>query len=775
MAKSVFDGAYPSLLQGVSEQPPAVRLAGHHTSQINMLSDPQTGLRRRPGAKYLHSFTDNNNPLAKLVATEAVVGGQQVNVFVNSGSGQVWVKSLAGAALADLSSSYLIAADRKSIRFAGTASELFILNTERKPVKEYEVGGGVNPYTRGFFFVASGAFHKKFDVRVRVGLVDYVGTFQTPDGTGLTDAVAAGAQNIAEQLRASLVTAGLTVPAEIFIKGAYVFIRGYNPLLPITVASDSGSVYVSTSSQSYVRQTTALPADMPNEADGYICKVGDSKYPVYYKWANSTQQWVESSMASDVIGLSNMPVAVVYSGSSWSIDSSQYEGRYAGDEDTNPAHGFVDNGITGISSHQGRLVLLSRSNVSFSASNRPRRFWRSTVTSLLDADAIEAGSSQLSNAVFEYAVPFNKDLLVFSEKAQAVVPTGNSVLTPRNAAVVPVTNYAMDMSSSPVATGRTIMYCIPRSPGAYGVMELVPSSTTDSQYTSLDSTAHIPTFLRGRCRFSMASPVARMVLFASSDETNVLYVHEHLWDTDSKQQAAWHKWVFPVPVAYAFFTNNTITVTFAVGPGVTVCTIDPRLQYSERVPFIDLYTSVALTPLEHTSQGYLPSWLVSMVGDTSELRMAVDTGDLKGQELSAEYSGVLITVNDPVSSAYIGLHYSSSFTPTEPILKDYKDKSIMGGRLSTLRLFLMTNDTAGFSISVATQDSTYEYPLNAVMWHSSELELGVAPVSSDSSLIVPIRSDSRNTDVTLECSEITELNITGIDYTLQYMAKLKRR
>lgn len=785
MSKKVFDGAYSSLLQGVSEQLPAVRAAGQNTSQVNMLSDPQTGLRRRPGAKYVHDFTDTSNPLDKLIATEAVIGGQQVNVFVNTGSGKVWIKALAGTGIAELTSPYLTASSRSRIRFANMTDELFILNTERVPVPEY-ASTSIDTSIRGFFFVAAGGFNKKFDVRVRVGAVDYNGTFLTPNGTGSTDAVLSAAQNIADRLRLSLVADGLTGVADVFIKGGYVFIRSKNPALAVSVSSDTGSVYVTTSGQSYMRQSSDLPATLPAEAEGYVVKVGDSKYPVYYTWRNATQQWVESGMSNDITGLANMPVSIVYSGG-WSIDASSYEGRYAGDDETNPTHGFVTNGITGISSHQGRLVLLSRSMVSFSASNNPRRFWRSTVTSILDADPIETGSSQLTNAVFEYAVPFNKDLLVFSERAQAVVPTGNVVLTPRNAAVVPMTTYATDMSSSPLATGRTVMYCVPRSDSAYGVMEMVPSSTTDSQYTSLDSTAHIPKYMQGKCRFSMTSPIARMVLFASSTEKNVLYVHEHLWDTEAKQQAAWHKWVFPLNIAYAFFTNNTITIVFSVGPTVVVCTIDPRLQYSERVPFMDLHSVINMTPLEYTgttpmwlykeytSTGTMPMWLYKTLADPGNIRLAVADGDLKGQQLEASVLGVFVTANSLVESAYVGYPYESSFTPTEPVLRDYKDRPNMGGKLFLLRLYMQANNTGEFDVAVEAPTYDDTYPQSAVLWHSYELELGVSPISQAVSLTIPIRADARTTDVTFKCSELTEMNLTGLDYTLQYMAKLTRR
>ncbi|NYW24497.1 hypothetical protein, partial [Escherichia coli] len=46
-----YESAYKSLLQGVSQQIPEERLPGQLSAQVNMLSDPVTNLRRRPGAQ----------------------------------------------------------------------------------------------------------------------------------------------------------------------------------------------------------------------------------------------------------------------------------------------------------------------------------------------------------------------------------------------------------------------------------------------------------------------------------------------------------------------------------------------------------------------------------------------------------------------------------------------------------------------------------------------------------------------------------------------------
>lgn len=48
---AVIEMQYSSLLNGVSQQTPRERTNGQLTEQNNMMSDPVTGLRRRPGLK----------------------------------------------------------------------------------------------------------------------------------------------------------------------------------------------------------------------------------------------------------------------------------------------------------------------------------------------------------------------------------------------------------------------------------------------------------------------------------------------------------------------------------------------------------------------------------------------------------------------------------------------------------------------------------------------------------------------------------------------------
>ena len=108
------------------------------------------------------------------------------------------------------------------------------------------------------------------------------------------------------------------------------------------------------------------------------------------------------------------------------------------------------------SAYQGRLVLLSGGYTAMSASNRPLRFMRSSTVSLLNDDPIEIGAGAIASASFEYAVPFNKDLILFSSAHQAVIPAGSTGITSSNAMVLLSSSSSIDTLTEPKVIGSYI-------------------------------------------------------------------------------------------------------------------------------------------------------------------------------------------------------------------------------------------------------------------------------------------------------------------------------
>lgn len=769
-------------LQGVSQQIPRERLPGQCTAQENMLSDPVQGLRRRPGAEYKYSLTMAGATADKVLGWFTDVAGKNVHVVLNLADGTIKLLDEAYAVLATLAGgSYLTSTVRKNIRATVVGDEIFLVNTAIKPV-EVAAGAGVNPDKRGFFYVVSGAFNQTYTVTATSSVGTYTATYTTPNGTGAGDAALSTPDYIAGQLRNALNTNKATVGLTIVDVGeAYVYVQGDTGTTGVKITSSLSSVLMTVSRDSYVTSESQLPAKLPASGDDYIMRVGDVKLPRYYRYESTLQAWLESGAFASPAGLDNMPISIQNIAGVWSLNTADYEGRLAGDALSNPVARFVEFGITGLGSFQGRLVLLSGAQVYMSASGKPRRFYRSTVVSLLDSDTIHIGSSANSSAAYEYCIPYQKDLLLFSSKYQALVPAGNVAITPRTATVIVTSGYGADMESSPVTLGRSIMYPAPRSADFFGMLEMIPSPSTESQYVSVEVTPHLPKYMGGRCRFGVSSTTANMAMFSPTTDKKTLIVHEYQWDGDKKSQQAWHRWTFKYDIASAYFTGDDVHILFVANGVVVAAAIDPKTgvltSEAERRPFLDLYAPVSI--VDHVVT--VPAWLLSFDPTVeASAKLVVRSGNLAGSLVGATPGdGILTTVlSHPTGDVYIGLPYTSTFSPTSPAYRDQNGAVVGTNKATLLRYLVGTANSQAYDVLVkdaASPSDAEAVDAPTLYWSSSELELGFTPEANESVAVIPCRTNANTTTIVLSTSGVGEMNVVSLDHVMKYQAKIRRR
>jgi len=427
---------------------------------------------------------------------------------------------------------------------------------------------------------------------------------------------------------------------------------------------------------------------------------------------------------------------------------------------------------------------LSGSRVCMSASNNYSRWFRSTVTAVVASDPIDVGASANSSAAYQYCVPFQKDLLLFSGKYQALVPGNAVAITPNNATVVITSTYESDMTCSPIPLGRTLMYSAPRSQDFFGMLEMAPSQYTDSQYTSQDATAHLPKYLPGRCRFAVASSVANIAVFGSTTDYRTLVVHEYLWTGVDKVQQAWHRWTFPFDIADVFFSGSDINIIFANGTGTLMaCTIDPRIgtltAQAERRPFLDCYqlaTAAAHSVPINTTLSTFDSTAYQ------KLRLADTAPELAGEEVGVlqRFSDHLVTVPSfEAGGVTIGYPYKSSVSPTPPMVKDANGVVISSNKLTILRFMVGTANSYEYEAIVtdaSVEDNMdEEIDMATLYWGSSELDLGHPRINSESTAILPCRTNAATTTLVLSTEGLGEMNIIALEYVGRYNQKLRRR
>lgn len=783
---SSFEGIHDNLLQGVSQQVPRSRLAGQLTLQENMLSDPVTGLRRRAGSVVKYSWTDSNAKSDSIVAWRTDIGGVSCACVLDTKGGSITLIE-AGKSPVKLTNAYFQASNPSMIRYASVGDSLYVANLEKKPTGDTSGAAFYPPSKVGYAYVKGSALSKTFSLTVKHSGGTFSYSYTTPDGTQPEHIGQSTPEYIMQQL-----VSQMQQPAHGFgvaLDGATAFFALEPQFDNLSVNTNVGLLYMGTSNSSLIKDDADLPARLHPNANGYIMATGRPPNLTYYRYDSDRVAWVETAAFGSIRKIKNMPVEVHWDSntSSWNVDANDWDGRLSGDEETNPTPDFVNWGITGLGSYQGRLVILAGSWVWLSATNKPRQFFRTTVNEVLDTDPIGIGSSAATSAAFQYAIPFNKDLILFSREFQALIAGGNTALTPRNASMVVTSTYSADMLTPPVTLGRSIMYPIPRSQNFFGVLEMLPSPYTDSQYVSSDATEHIPRYMAGRCRFAVASSVSSIVLFGSTQDSRAVYVHEFMWDGEEKVLRAWHRWTFDYPVAYAFFNGDLINIITVNNGVVVLCTVDPRsgldkdsgetigyMDYVVRYPVIKSGGKIRVTISTNMKKFFKDGV------DFDRLKVGYAGGDLDSYEVgsSPTATGLELNHSTTATNVFVGLPFRSMFAPSPPIMRGEDELPINTNKMTLVRYYITTEGTGNFEVSVqdtANQTPIREWVVNPVTYTSNELTLGKTPINGEVGNVIPCRINASTGNVVFTVSGLTEFNVLSLEYVCRYNQRIRRR
>ena len=770
---AVYEGVYKSLLQGVSQQTPQEREDGQLGAQVNMLSDPVTGLRRRGGVKYIQNILNRPaNSYIQLVE----VGGEHRAVIVDPVTGNVTVVhdiSNPASTKTNLQSAYFKASKGKnSLRSTVIRDKMYIVNTERIPeIQSSTQNTGKDPRKFGYFSIRASQFGQTFNVTISLGGFQH----QLSYTASTSEAAKATPEYVADVLTAQITSDLVSNPKFTVYRigstvGVEVNSKYGDDVLDISSTNTGGYVYVSGVSR--VTSKSELLGTLPAALDGYIMAVGNTTNSAYYKYSSTSKTWAETGAYAPSYFVNNTPMELdLQDKNNITQKLMRIESRGAGDELNNPTPSFIGYGITGISAYQSRLVLLSGSYVCMSKTNDFSQFMRTTVTELLDDDAIEIASASLSSAQFEYAVPYNKDLVLVSQEQQAVIPANSTVLTPKIAVIYPSTKIDLSLAVQPVIVGRTMYYTYQRGLDYYQVGEFIPNTYTEAQYYAQNLTDHLPLYAQGKCTAMSASTTNNMVVFCS-DSTEVL-INQFMWRGEERPLMSFHKWVFPRKVMYAQFLREFLVLFMDDGNGgLIVGSLNVQLNQldDKPVPYTDLYQYVNI----NNGQGNLPPAMVSgsinyadtvaTIYDSRTSRHKEVAYNVVGYKVNCHYNGQIV----------LGMPYESTFTLTPPFLKDESGKVVAGTRTTIQQLRLTFKSTGSFNVKVLdTMGTAYDGEGDtALTW--SEADLGYSWVNSIGAVVVPCRTRLSSTECSVTTTGTTDMNLVSTEYVLRTANKRRR-
>ncbi|CAL4861331.1 tail protein [Acinetobacter phage vB_AbaP_Fanak] len=753
----ILEGVYPSFLKGVSQQTPQERSDGQLGAQLNLLSDAVTGLRRRGGVKFQAELTGiPNNSYIRLID----INGVNYIMVVDTVTGTLKIYNFNGSLIKEHQTNYLKASNGKaSIRSTVSRNNCFVLNTEQVIAKT-PIGGTnpiPNPKTMGYISIRSGQFSKVYSVDVRVGT--YTTSFEvTTDGSNASQA---SPEYVATQFETKL-KADTTISAayDIVREGATVALKAKSnaDLNTLVIESGTGSTYIQTSNASRVQGKQDIIANLPNVLDKYIIAVGTVGNSAYYQYNATTSTWKECGVYEAPYKFTNEPIYWYFDDTDTiQVKTLDIQPRTAGDDDNNPLPKFVDFGITGISAYQSRLVLLSGSYVNMSATADFNVYMRTSVEELKDDDPIEVSSTALSAAQFEYAVPYNKDLVLLSQNQQAVIPANSTVLTPKTAVIYPSSKANISMSSEPQVVSRSLYYTYQRGTEYYQVGEMIPNAYSDAQYYAQNLADHIPLYATGVCTSITGSTTDNMAVF-SSDKKEVL-VHQYLWAGEDRPLMSFHKWELPYDVLHVQFLQEYLVLFMDVGDDLVVGTINVQLNQLDNkpIPFLDIYQYVDIVDGEGVLPAFLPEGeLVAAVYSSETMRHAKVQYEIEGTKIKCQFNGRI----------YLGVPYESSLTLTPPFVKDDKGRVVAGSNSTVVDLTMTFKSTGEFEYHVSdTYGDVFNGETSAQAW--SEAQLGYTRVNTVSDVKFPCGTLLNSTEFSIRTTGTTELNIISASYNIR--------
>jgi len=224
--------------------------------------------------------------------------------------------------------------------------------------------------------------------------------------------------------------------------------------------------------------------------------------------------------------------------------------------------GFVDRQISEVFFHAGRLGFTAEDFVSLSAAGDIYRFWRSTVTQVLDDDPIDIQSAHKDVGFLDSAVQWNGECLLCSSSGHQFTLSGDPVLSPKTVRLDHLASYPVGARTRPLAFGNSVFF--PRRAAGFSQLREM-YRTRDGLQVDL-VTADVPEYIPGDVIDICGDPDhGFLAALPSGGSQNAVYVYTFGVVGDSKR-AAWQRWTFPDRVVgIDFYDGNLILVLYRTG------------------------------------------------------------------------------------------------------------------------------------------------------------------------------------------------------------------
>jgi len=559
----------PSMLQGMSQQAPELRLATQGELQVNGISHPTFGLGKRNGSFHIRNLGELFNPtkafswfITRDERERYLVVYDGVRLRVLGLDGREYYVEATSDALG-----YLATTDpRRNIHAMTLGDVTLMCNRLKKPTMAATLSAAA--VNQALVWVRAGNYSQNYTVR-------YNSTDSTIT-TSASDPTTIRTERIALDLASKLDTDQATLDVtHVAGDSHFVFSRTDDTALsPVEVRDSTGGSSLKIAN-GYVESFADLP---PVGVDGMVVKVygsADDSSDDYWVQYDADRDidfsgvkrglWVESIAPATptTIDPATMPhkltrvqddatgsVTGTALGIYFKFEQITWNDRIVGDTDSSPDPSFIGNSIESMFLVQNRLGFVHSSNVVLSRTADFFNFFRQTVTAVLDDDPIDIEvvpgrlrGDQVLN--LKYGLPFAEELMLIGDNAQIVVPL-TEALTPRNIQAVLSTTFETANEARPLVVDNSVF--IPfTTADAVGVRELYLTGTDRSKASTILTTP-VPRLMLGRPRNMAVCPSEGTLVISTTNSSRELYVYRYLNNGSDRVQSSWSVWDFKQPV-----------------------------------------------------------------------------------------------------------------------------------------------------------------------------------------------------------------------------------
>jgi hypothetical protein len=492
-------------------------------------------------------------------------------------------------------------------------------------------------------------------------------------------------------------------------------------------------------------------------------------------WVEHTNPGVKTTLDA-----ATMPhILVRESGGNFTFRRATWDTLRVGDVNSAPEPGFIGRRIKDIFFHRNRLGVVADESFVLTRSGAYFNWFPKTVTAILDSDPIDRDISHTEVASINWAVPFNKSLLLVSDRTQFQVTAGDT-MTPSNTRSDPTTSFESSTLCRPSAMGNSL-YLAQAKPASTGLLEYFVDATTVTS-DAIDVTKHVPTYIpAGAFKIAQCSNEDSMFVLTTT-ERNSIYTYKFFWNGDERIQSSWSRWVFsPSDTLLGMeFIGSVGYLWFQRAEGIFLESVNLQAnQVDSGLPIQVLLDRRKVLTGVYDAVNDWTTWTLPHADSEVSLRAVAGSafGGKSGTAIPSLTRPTSTTARAPgnwsAGICYVGRAYTMRYRFSELFMR-MNQRVVQTGVLKIQRMTVVCDRTGYFRMEVTPKArATYTYHFNAQIVGDSTLILG-QPTLAGGKFRFPVRSGTKELVIDIVNDSHLPCNIQSAEWDGEFVMFSRR-